>query len=135
MTNTERASYIKGLAEGLELDESKKETKLIKAMIDLIDDLSFSIQELEEAYNDLADQVDEIDEDLAMVETDLYDSDCDCDLDDCDCFEDDDCYFEVTCPSCNETICLNEQMLEDGEIDCPSCSEKLEFDLEDIVEE
>ena len=144
MTNTEKAAYLKGLAEGLELDETKKETKIIKALIDLVDDLAFSLLELEEAFNDLADQVDEIDEDLAMVEDDLYDDECDgdcdsCDCedcDDCDCFEDDDCYYEVTCPTCNETICLNEDMLEDGEIDCPNCGENLEFDLDDIdVEE
>ena len=145
MTNTEKAAYLKGLAEGLELDESKKETKLIKALIDLVDDLAFSISELEDAFNDLADQVDEIDEDLAMVEDDVYDDgecdgdcdSCDCeDCEDCDCFEDDDCYYEVTCPTCNETICLNEDMLEDGEIECPNCGENLEFDLDDIdVEE
>ena len=145
MTNTEKAAYLKGLAEGLELDEAKKETKVIKALIDLVDDLAFSLSELEEAFNELADQVDEIDEDLAMVEDDLYDDDdCDCDCDscdcedcdDCDCFDDDDCYYEVTCPTCNETICLNEDMLEDGEIQCPSCGENLEFDLDDIdVEE
>lgn len=138
MTNTEKAAYIKGLAEGLELDESKKETKIIKAIIDLVDDLAFSIQELEEAHNDLADQVDEIDEDLAMVEDELYDEEGDCEGCDCDCdecFDDDDCYYEVTCPSCNETICLNEDMLEDGEIDCPSCGEKLEFDLDDIAQD
>ena len=141
MTNTEKAAYLKGLAEGLELDESKKETKLIKALIDLVDDLAFSISELEDAFNDLADQVDEIDEDLAMVEDDVYDDgecdgdcdSCDCeDCEDCDCFEDDDCYYEVTCPTCNETICLNEDMLEDGEIECPNCGENLEFDLDDI---
>ena len=31
MTITEKAAYIKGLVDGLELDESAKETKVIKA--------------------------------------------------------------------------------------------------------
>ena len=33
MTLTEKAAYIKGLAEGLALDETKPETKLIKELI------------------------------------------------------------------------------------------------------
>ena len=135
MTNTERAAYVRGLAEGLQLEADKKETKVINAMIELIEDLSVSLQELEEAYNELADQVDEIDEDLATVEEDFYedeDFDCDCDCEDCDA---DECFYEVTCPSCNETICLNEQMIMDGELDCPNCGEKLEFDLEDVADE
>ena len=35
MTVTEKAAYLKGLAEGLSLDPDKNETKLINAMIDL----------------------------------------------------------------------------------------------------
>jgi hypothetical protein len=137
MTNTEKAAYVRGLAEGLQLEPDKKETKVIQALIDLVEDMTVSLQELQEAYNELADQVDEIDEDLAAVEEDLYDEDsCDGDCEDCDgdCF-DDECYYEVTCPSCHETICLNEQMLEDGELDCPNCGEKLEFDLEDVADD
>ena len=137
MTNTEKAAYVRGLAEGLQLEPDKKETKVIQALIDLVEDMTVSLQELQEAYNGLADQVDEIDEDLAAVEEDLYDEDsCDGDCEDCDgdCF-DDECYYEVTCPSCHETICLNEQMLEDGELDCPNCGEKLEFDLEDVADD
>ena len=35
MTVTEKAAYIKGLMEGLELDQSSKEVKVIQAMADL----------------------------------------------------------------------------------------------------
>ena len=34
---TEKAAYIKGLVDGIELDESAKETKIIKALVDIID--------------------------------------------------------------------------------------------------
>ena len=44
--------------------------------------------------------------------------------------EDDDTYYEVTCPSCNETICLDEETLLDGGIACPNCGEELEFDFD-----
>ena len=48
MTVNEKAAYIKGLIDGLELDESKKETKVIKALVDIIDDMALSIADLED---------------------------------------------------------------------------------------
>lgn len=43
--------------------------------------------------------------------------------------------FEVTCPSCGDTIELNDEMLEEGFIICPNCKEKLEFDFDDDEDE
>ena len=48
MTLTEKAAYIKGLKEGLTLDESKPEVKLINALIDIIDDLALDVSDLED---------------------------------------------------------------------------------------
>lgn len=123
MNINEKVSFIRGLAEGLEVDEKKKEVKLISAIIDVLDDIAVSISELEEGYDDVCDQVDAIDEDLYSLEQDFYE---DCENDE------DDFFYEVTCPTCNETVCLSEGMLLDGEIDCPNCREKLEFDFDDI---
>ena len=47
----------------------------------------------------------------------------------------DDAEFEVTCPSCGDTIELNDAMLEEGSIVCPGCGETLEFDFDDDEEE
>ena len=148
MTNSERAAYIRGLMEGLELDPKAKETKLFNAIVDLLDDLCLSMEEMEDAYDELCGQVDEIDEDLGELEEEFYelDDDCDCDCGcdcDCDCDDDDDeweededdCYFEVTCPTCGDTIELNGAMLDEGSIDCPNCGENLEFSFEDEEEE
>lgn len=140
MTNSERAAYIRGLMEGLELDPNAKETKLFNAIVDLLDDLCLSAEEMEDAYDELSGQVDEIDEDLGALEEDFYDlddEDCDCGChhhDDDEDWEDDDCYFEVTCPSCGDTIELNGEMLDEGSVDCPNCGESLEFDFEDEEE-
>ena len=67
MTNSERASYIKGLMEGMELDPKAKETKLFNAIVELLDDLSVSVEELEDGYDELCEQVDEIDQDLGSL--------------------------------------------------------------------
>ena len=134
MTNSERAAYIRGLMEGLDLDPNAKETKLFNAIVDLLDDLCLSVEEMEDAYDELSGQVDETDEDLGEPEEDYYDlDDFDDEEDEDDDWEedDDDCYFEVTCPSCGDTIQLNGEMLEEGSIECPNCGENLEFDLDE----
>ena len=137
MNIKEKAAYVQGLLSGLELDGDKKETKLLKAMVDLIEDISLSIENLEEDVDDICDQLDVLDEDLAEVEDEIYeDCDCECDDDcdeDCDCgCNDDENFYEVICPSCNEKICLSEETLLDDEMNCPGCGELLEFDLSDI---
>ena len=55
MTNTEKVAYIRGLAEGLELDDNKKEVKVLNAIIELLDDMAMSLADLEDGYNDMAD--------------------------------------------------------------------------------
>ena len=125
MTVTEKVAYIKGLVDGLDLDAKKDEVKVIKAIIDLLDDMAMSVADLEEGLDVVCDQVDEIDEDLSDLETYVYE----CDDDDCFC-DDDDCY-EIECPNCGETICVDDGILEDGSIDCPNCGTLLEFDFDD----
>jgi hypothetical protein len=35
---------------------------------------------------------------------------------------------------CENTVCIDEDMLDEGEIACPNCGETLEFDLEGGIE-
>ena len=73
MTITEKAAYIKGLVDGIELDESAKETKIIKALVDIIDDMALSIADAEDDIAVLADEIDDIEEHLEAVDVDLAD--------------------------------------------------------------
>lgn len=136
MTVTERVAYLKGLTEGLDLDTSTKEGKLLTAIIDVLDDLAFEVSDLQEVVGELGEQIDMIDEDLDGLEEivydeENYDDDDDCD---CDCCEDGDLY-EIVCPSCGDSIYLDEDMVEEGEMDCPNCGEHLEFDFDEDDEE
>lgn len=136
MNLTEKISYIKGLAEGLNLDESKPEVKVINAIVELLDDMAYSVSDMEELYDDLSAQVDEIDQDLADVESEIYDDEDD--DDDCDCcdFEDEDNpFYEVTCGACGQKLNVSEDVLLEGEIECPNCGELLEFDFSDLFDE
>ena len=142
---TEQAAYIKGLAEGLELDQTTKEGKIIAALLDLVEQLSHDvvdiaedIKEIDEDLNDLSDYVEELDDDLQAVEDFLdeepYDEDddeededddddtCDGDCENCDGCDDAD-YFEIVCPSCGETVCFDQE-LDPENLVCPACGEK-----------
>ena len=68
MTITEKVAYLKGLAEGMEICADSKESKLLLAIIDVLDDVSLAIDDLDNYTEEIAAQVDEIDEDLANLE-------------------------------------------------------------------
>lgn len=123
MTVTEKAAYLRGLAEGLNMDADKPETKLFNAVMDLLDDLALTVSDLEDGLEILSEQVDAVDEDLDELESIVYEE-----FDDYD--DEDDDFFEVECPNCGEIICLDEGVLEDGSINCPNCEELLEFDID-----
>lgn len=135
MNLTEKISYIKGLAEGLNLDESKPEVKVINAILELLDDMAYSVSDMEELYDDLSAQVDEIDQDLADVESDIYDDEDDDDCDCCDFEDEDNPFYEVTCGACGQKLNVSEDVLLEGEIECPNCGELLEFDFSDLFDE
>lgn len=123
MTITEKVAYLRGLSEGMGLDEKSNEGRLFKAIIDVLDDMAFSIADVEDGLDEVSEQIEAIDEDLDVLEQDFYGEDDDDDEDD-----DDEEIYEVTCPSCNEKICMDYDMLMNGEIECPNCGEHLEFD-------
>ena len=128
MTVTEKVAYLKGLAEGLALDENKPETKIINAMIGVLDELALSVSDLEDGLDLVSEQLDAVDEDLDELEGFVYE-----DLDDCccdDCCDDEEEYYDVECPSCGEVICVDRDILEDGSINYPKCNELLEFEVD-----
>lgn len=124
----EKISYIKGLTDGLELDTSTKEGKVLAAIIDLLGDITEEICEIEDGLDEITEQLDAVDEDLSTVEDIVFEDD-ECDCDECDCCEDDELY-EIECPECHDTIYLDADMLEEGGITCPNCGTPLEFDFD-----
>ncbi len=127
----EKISYIKGLADGLSLDESTKEGKILTAIIDLLGDITEEICDIEDGCDELMEQIDAVDEDLSTLEEIIYDDECDGDCDccdeDCDCGDD---VYEIECPACNDIIYLDEEMLAEEGMVCPNCGTELEFDFD-----
>lgn len=138
MEITEKVAYLKGLAEGMELNTDKKEGKLLAAIIDVLEDIALELSDIQDAQEELGEGLDAVSDDLEDVEDLLYGEDeededeQEYELDDLG--EDEDCYA-TTCPTCEETIYFDESVLEDGEVICPNCGEKLEFDLDSLDED
>ena len=129
MSMMESVSYLKGLAEGLGIDDTTKEGKLLSAIVDVLDNMAAEIAEIEETADEQAELLDIIDEDLGNLEEDFYGAEEDED----DCGDDD--LYEVTCPNCGDQIYLDEDMLLEGDTVCPNCGQALEFDFDGCADD
>lgn len=145
MTLTEKAAYLKGLKDGLKLDTEKAEGKLLDAIVDMLNDVALEIADIEENASLVNDELDMIEDELDAIEEyldDEYDEDDDDDDDDEEDDQDEDDYdfgddavYEITCPTCGETIEVDEETLMQGAMNCPKCNEELEFDFDEIEED
>lgn len=150
MTITEKAAYIKGMLEGMELDSSKKETKIINALVDIVDELALSLADAEDdiaavqdSLDEMAEHIDAVDADLADVEEIVYDEMDDDDFDFCEecggCGDDDDDeweddgLYEIECPECGEIFTFDESAFDDdAPLTCPKCGFVIdEIEIED----
>ena len=156
MTISEKAAYLKGLMDGLELDTEKAEGKMIAAIVELMGDVTKRVTDIEETTIAISDELDEIEEDLDAIEDYIMEQeecDCCCDDEDDDDWDDYDDYddeeydeegfdfgdeettiYEVKC-ACGHIVDFDEETLEEGSIECPNCGELLEFSLEDDEDE
>lgn len=108
----QRVSYLRGLADGLGLEDDSKEGKVMYGILDLLDDVIDSIVELDASYAELDDYIESIDEDLLLLEDVVYE-------DDIDEFDD---YMEFICPNCHQVIYVDDEELDNGDdLICPSC--------------
>lgn len=129
MSISEKVAYLQGLAEGMNLDESTKEGKLLLAILDVLEDMAEEFSDIEDEIVDLEDGLDAVSDDLNDLEEFLYEESDDEDDED----DDDEELFVTTCPECEEEVVFDESVLEDGEVICPNCGAKLEFDLSDLA--
>ena len=156
MSMMEKAMYLKGLCDGVDLDKTTKEGKLISALLDMVVEMAAEMDDMQEEICELHDYCEELDEDLGDVEEVLLDADdeddddlsddddftcdgdcagCDfdCGFDEDELFdedEEDDEYFEVICPACGDVINFDSS-IDPENLRCPNCGEKFEC----IVEE
>lgn len=145
MTLSEKAAYLKGLMDGIKLDTEKDENRLLKAVVDLLQDMAVFIDDLEDNAIAVSDELDEIEENLDAIDEYLMDEDDD-DYDDDDYMDYDDedydlgddefdygedAVYEVTCPKCGEVHQFSEKDLLEGSKPCSKCGELLEFEFDE----
>ena len=146
MTIVEKAAYLKGLAEGLDVENNSKEGKLWSVMLELLSDMAHEIEDLQESNLDHAGALDDISEELSYIEElvcdldmpedyceDCHDGDCskcmfhdDDDDDDDDEDEDDD-----------DDDDDDDEVEFDGviyDVTCPVCGVEISFDEETLEE-
>lgn len=146
MTLSEKSAYLKGLMDGLDLNKDTAEGKIISGIVDLLQEMTTSISDLEENAIAVSDELDEIEDDLDAIEEFLMDEDDDDDFD--EDYDDDDDYgfadddgedfdyddevvYDVTCPTCGEKLQLDEETILGDPIHCPKCNELLEFEFDE----
>ena len=126
MTISEKVAYLKGLAEGLNLDvEKSKEGKLISVMIGILEEVGMSLEDLEENVTALGEELDAVSDDLSDVESVVFDDEDEEDD------EDEDDFFEVECPNCQEPLIIDDEALAAGEVECPNCEQRFSLELTD----
>jgi len=117
---TNKASYLKGLADGMKLDTEKNEGKLISEIIGFLSEISEKIELLDDEQGFIADKLDEMEEVIDIIGESVYgDDDCDCDDD-----------FYITCEKCGEQFEVTDDDLEEGLMYCPGCGHEIEFDFD-----
>ena len=108
----QKVAYLQGLADGLELEDSK-EGRLIKEMLTVLDAMTDYIGALDEQMEDMEDYLESLDSDLADVEEEVFEFD-----------DEDDDMVDVECPNCHEQVCFDSSILYDDdliEVTCPNC--------------
>ena len=130
MTIAEKVSYIKGLAEGMKLNTETPEGKILAAVIDVLGDIALNIEDIDSDLADVSDVVTDLEESVMDLEDEVYGED---EYDRSDDDEDD--LYELTCPTCNNTITADFDVIANGKIECPNCGSTIEFELDDIEDE
>ena len=112
MRLTDRTSYLRGLADGIGLDDSKKENKLLLEMLTVMDEMAQKISDIDADVGDLQEYVEDIDTDLADMEEVLFGDEDEDDCDDEDEDDDEDDTFDedeelsFDCPNCGKTVLI-----------------------------
>ena len=95
MKTPEKVAYIKGLMDGMNLDLTKNENKILAEVVSVLEELANANNALTEENIKLRDYIEEIDEDLGALEEFCYDlDDDDFDYEDDGDYEDDDDEYE-----------------------------------------
>lgn len=128
-----KVAYLRGLAEGLDIEGTSPEGRILSSMLDVMSDMAEQIDDLKEAQDELADYIEDVDYDLGELEESVYICE-DEDDDEEEEFlvpasavtEEEDGVVMITCPSCGETLGAGAGEGEaELEVVCPVCGSQM----------
>lgn len=126
-----RVAYLQGLAEGLDIDASSAEGRVLGAVVDVMGDLAEAIDQLADTQEEMADYLEEMDDDLSTVEESVLEEG----LDGVIPTEHVHVHHEdgvamACCPDCGETLGAGAGEMADLDFDvnCPVCGASLRAD-------
>ncbi|MBO7408137.1 MAG: hypothetical protein J6V14_10970 [Clostridia bacterium] len=126
---SERVNYVKGLMEGMKFDTNTDEGKLFKALIDIVEDLAISAEDLEDTQDQILDVIDEYEERIDDLEAEVFDEE----------YYDEDIDEPLTCPECGAELDFDELDIDESvrSFKCPECGTKIDIEWldDDAVEE
>lgn len=119
----EKVAYLQGLAEGLDLDETTREGRVIHSIIDVLDDFALHMEDVVEAQNELAEYLEDVDSDLTELEhVHLLEGEDEDEAQEMLRDGDELCCEVIACPECGETIGLVDDGDEEADAhECPTC--------------
>lgn len=124
---TDRTSYLRGLAEGLNIDKEKAENKLMLEMLNVMDEMAQKILELDGDMDELDEYVASMESDLSDVEDILFADGDEDGLEDADAYgEDGSGEIDVTCPHCGKEFTIEATEINfDDDVVCPACGKSI----------
>lgn len=128
MELTEKAAYIKGLIEGMGIDDSTNEGKVLRVMSELLCEVTAAVAELDADMSTAYDEIDAIETEMEELEADLYGDD-EADGEDED--EEEGNQYELTCPKCGTRNLVDEETLMSEEVYCAHCGTPFSIEFED----
>lgn len=122
-----KVAYLHGLAEGMDLEATSPEGRVLTSILDVMSDIAEQITDVQEAQDELAEYIEDVDYDLGLLEETVYGEDDDEDDEEylvpsSAVTEEEDGVVMITCPSCGETLAAGQ-----GEgtvaldVTCPVC--------------
>lgn len=113
---SERISYLKGLSEGVNMSDASLQGKILAGIIDVLQEMSDTINDIRYDMEDFKEYVESIDDDLYELEESFFEDE----------EENRREWIRIECPNCGEDLYYEADMLEeDDEIEliCPHCNE------------
>lgn len=120
---TNRAAYLKGLADGMKLDTESNEVKLLNEIIALLGDVTEELEMIDDEQGFIADKLDDIDDSIDVLCEEVFDEEI-------YEYDDEDEEYAIKCENCGKDVFLSYEDFDCDDLACPYCGEPIEIEFE-----